>query len=330
MPIADAPGTRAPDEDPWLVSMLVDAWKKQDDEKEALQTHGRPVDAPYFASDAGKPCSRELYYALSGVEREPMDLPGLWKMGLGKGVHKTLEELPLPEGWFPEVRFDLGPIGIPGRGRADLAVTENEYNDAAFTRGERGWQFDGDPIKPHGVHTVVDYMTQNGFGYKIAVDRFKGGPEGPKLGKLIQTALAVIRMNAEQGVVAHFAMEVLGPDFAKGRIGSEDLRRFCAQWSITRSECEDLVDKEKVRVQRILAARDAKTLPVRTLRLPNVPSDAVVVDPAHSRWEVRRRKPGTNEVVVTQAGTTWCCSYCPYQGKCVEDGPGGAHEGETF
>lgn len=325
LPPADLPGTRAPDRDPWLISALLRAWKAERDAEEAEQTHDRPPEAPYFASDAGTPCTRALYYSLSGVEREPMDLPTEWKLNLGRGVHKTLENLPLPAGWFPEVRFDLGPIGIPGRGRADLVLYDH-IDDAPVTLGDRGWELSPDTGDSAGAHTVVDYMTQNGFGYKIAAIPFKGGPEGPKLGKIIQVALAVVRFNAEQGIVAHFAMENIGPDFKS--IPPDDLLRCAAQWTITREECDEFVDAERARVQRVLAAREAKVLPVRTLRLPNVPPNAQVVDPERGAWEVRRRVK--DEVRVVQAGTSWACGYCAHKEKCIIDGPGGSDEEGTF
>jgi len=320
LPPAAAPGTFPPDADPWFLEELIGRWKVS---VERTERHERPVEAPYFASDAGLPCLRQLHYALADVPRDPMPLPQLWKVNLGTMVHAALEMLPLPENWYPEVRFDLTPIGIPGRGRADLVIFAPNVRAADHIEiTERGptWKGTGE------VRTVVDYMTQNGFGYKLAATSFKGGPGGPSLGKMTQVALAVELMGAHEGIVAHLAMEVLGPDFGAGRIGPDDLIRFASQWTVSRDDCAELVRHERARVSKIMAARKRKVLPVRALTLADTPPNAVVVDPSSPRWEERDAQGR----VLQSGSASWPCNYCGWRDKCLADGDGGDGESVDF
>ena len=321
---ADSDGTWPPDADPWVLDTLIGTWKAS---VERHDRHDRPVDAPYFASDSGLVCLRQLYYAMNDTPRDPMPLPQLWKVNLGTMVHQALEDLTLPENWASEVRFDLTPIGIPGRGRADLVV---------FAAGERA----ADHVKVEAdangrkrstwlgtgeVYAVVDYMTQNGYGYKLAVTNFKGGPNGPSTGKVTQAALAAELMDADFAIVAHLAMEVLGPTFSAGRIDQADLIRFAAQWSVGREQIAALVAAERARVRRAIACRDAKVLPVRELTT-GYPDGAIVADPEQARWEKRNAEG----MVVRAGGCSWPCDYCGWRDKCVSDGDGDMPEGGEF
>lgn len=317
---AELAGVWPPDADPWVLDTLIGAWKASVERREH---HPRPADAPYFASDSGMTCARQLHYAFTDAPRDPMPLPQLWKVNLGTMVHAALEALPIPETWAPEVRFDLTPIGIPGRGRADLVVFAGPAADHVTVEvdpatGARRTTWNG----TGEVRAVVDYMTQNGYGYKLAATSFKGGPFGPSAGKMTQAALGAVAMNADEAVVAHLAMEVLGPDFGKGRVGPDDLVRFASQWSIGRERAVELVDRERVRVRRAIAVRDAGVLPIRSLG-GDMPDGAVVADPLGPRWEVRNR-----DGKVVQAGKAWPCDYCGWRDRCVTDGPGDPEGGE--
>lgn len=318
LPPAAASGPRPPDTDPWFLRELVGAWERSRDEAEATEIHDRPHEAPYFASDAGSPCLRDLYYRLCGVEGEEFDTPTKWKLDLGRMVHKQMESFVLPPLWLPEVRFDLTPFDIPGRGRADVVIFEEGENplDHVIVT-DRGYTWNG----TGRIYAVVDYMTQNGYSYKKAAVSFQGGPHGPSFGKEVQVAITVALMKARYGVVANLAMEVLGPQFASKTIATDDLIRFAAQWTLTADDCDELAGRERTRVAKALAARKAGVLPPRELRLPGVPDNAIVSDPETGRWEVRR------DGRVQQFGNAWPCDYCSRRAKCLVDGDGEIEDG---
>lgn len=284
-------GTRPPDHDPWFLKELLAGWRDHIHEND--EPHDREPDAPYFASDAGSRCLRQLYYKMSGAPRPEMDLPTEWKLSLGTMVHAQLEQVIIArfKEWSSEHRFRLEPIGIPGRGKADVIVPS-----------------------PLGK-VVVDFQTQNGFGYKMAATTFKGGPNGPMLGKEIQVALAVVALDADFGIVANLALEVLGPAFAPN-LPADDILRMAAQWTISRERCDALVRTEVRRVELSMAAMKGGYLPVRQLSLPNVPKNAVIVDPDKGRWNVAEGDK------VLQFGTAWPCDYCDFRELCKADGPG--------
>lgn len=325
LPPATREGTRPPDTEPWFLETLVGAWSAARDAAEANETHDRPVDAPYFASDAGSPCLRDLYYRMSGVEGDGFSLPTRWKLDLGRMVHAQLESFPLPELWVPEVRFNLTPFGIPGRGRADVVIFEEGENPADHIEVTNSLVLDGDIARQEQrrtwkgtgrVYAVVDYMTQNGYSYKKAAVDFQGGPNGPSFGKEVQVAVTVALMGARYGVVANLAMEVLGPDFGVRTIGPDDLIRFAAQWTLTSDECAALAEAERVRVAKALAARKAGVLPPREIRDRSIPLGAVVTDPESGAWTI------SHGGRVQQAGKTFWCSYCSRKTKCLTDGDG--------
>ncbi len=306
LPHASRPGTEPPDSDPWFLRELFTMWRANEDALDAEDVHEREPDAPYYASDSGKRCTRALYYAFNGVEGEDIPLPQLWKIKLGVMVHRALELLVAGHPtWVPEVRYRLEPVGIAGRGRADLVL----YDTTA-------------EVPDRKVRAVLDYQCVGGYPFKLASTTFNGGPRGPMLGKKIQTALGVVAMDAEEGIVVNIALENLGADFAKRELTPDALERFCTQWTMTRDYCEALVKHEKHRVDRAMEFYRAKQLPLRSISIPDAPDSAVITDPTDSTWQVQ----GLNGTIL-KYGKTWLCNYCSFRPKCLEDGPGELPDG---
>lgn len=284
------PGAVMPDRDPAFLTELVTWWQASIEREDKT----RVPTAPYWASDAGSRCLRQLQYAFDEVPRDPMPLSSEWRLNLGTMVHKFLEDAVVEHPrWLTEQRVDLRPAGLPGHGRADILITREDGS----------------------IEGVVDYKTASGFPFKLATTSFKGGPKGPSLGAMTQVACQVVALDAEYGIVVNLAMEVLGPDFATGRVS--ELDRFAAQWTMPRALCDALAWREARRVARVQAAREARLLITREISLPDVPEGAAITDPARKRWELRDANGN-----VQQFGSAWPCDYCSYRTRCITDGDG--------
>lgn len=254
-----------------------------------------PEAGPYRASWAGKRCDRALWYALRG--EKPSDPPGqadAWRFGLGTTVHEMLQRIAadLFPGAQVEPEIDLNPIGVPGSAHADLII---DYE---------------------GKKLLVEIKSINGFGFKRSATRFKGPPEGPRTGHVLQAALAAKAAGCDGIVIAYLSLENVSPNLARDYSDTE-AGRFAAEWHYTVAELEPLIATEVERINSLVKAVDASKPVPRRLVDPEFPQYTKITDPDHGLW-VAVESPGSRTIVDT--GDTWFCNYCDHKQKCIDDG----------
>lgn len=294
------PSKRWPDADPVEAKAVTDLLFASMPERDPNK---RPdPETPYWASMAGQRCSRQLHYQFTNAPQAPRSKTSEYRMWLGTMVHQAFEKaIEGDDRFVGEQRIILTEsCGIPGTGRADLSVRNPEGSARPYAK-------------------VIDYKTAGGFPFKLAATTFKGGPNGPSFGAEVQTALAVVALDADAGAVMNLALETLSPEF--GTSSMDDIGRFAAQWTFDRARADALVAGERNRVLPVLTATRAGLLPHRELSLPGVPTGATVVDTAKGLWVTT-----TADGNVTATGKAWPCNYCDYRDQCEKEGPGTAPE----
>lgn len=253
-------------------------------------------------SDAGK-CARALSLGLSGFPAEPIDPAGLHVFAMGEALHEKVQQA-----WHQlygddvacevKVRVD----GLDASGHTDAVFTKVEYADGGH---------DSDAGDVYSVHRITyELKTIGGFGYKLAVGD-RGPAEGPRHSALVQGALNAYADDADELVIGLLATEAISKGQA-ARKGIDDLRRFVAEWTYTREQYEPIAKVEVARMQRILDLHDDGQLAPCAIPDPDVPDDALIVDPASGRWEVRQDES------VVDTGSTWMCGYCAFQPVCAD------------
>lgn len=235
----------------------------------------------------------------------PPTIADSWRMGLGTIVHDRLEQ-PIKRA-FPgaevETTIDLSP-SIDGSAHIDLVVTLPVIDDGTDTGGAG---------KPYVI--VVELKTINGFGFKSTTTSFKNGPEGPRLGHVLQGAVMAKVRDADELVVGYLSTELLSPAEAK-RQGVDEVGRFAAEWTFTRDEYMVYADAEAKRVTKLLSIMDEAGRPDAVPRqIPELPAKARIVNPLNGMWTVEDE---TGSIV--DSGTTWNCDYCRWRDRCVADG----------
>jgi hypothetical protein len=277
-----------PDTDPRFVQVLAEGWAELDGGPKPRAFE----DTRFRHSDAGK-CARAIAYAALDVpDTDPMDLSGFWATGLGTIVH---------EAWQTQL--------------------QRRYPDAEIEPKVRVGQGSGhiDAVIRHdnGPTVAVELKTVGGFAYKMAVGE-RGAPKGPKHEHIVQAALNGLAVDADEVVIAYLSKESISVN-AAARKGIGELARFCAEWTITREVFEPIATAELARVDGILALLDEDTLPARKIPDPELPTGAVITDPATGQW----RQYGA-EGEVLDAGSWWACGYCRWQTVCAGTEPGGS------
>jgi hypothetical protein len=288
-----------PDRSPMIVPIVAQRWYDtylaDGNDTKAHALPGRR----FRASWAGKRCDRSLQYALQGVPASnPPSLADHWRFGIGTMVHEIVQTT-LP-GAFPnsdiELPVDLRPIGIDGSASTDIVL----YTDESKTQAK----------------LVVELKSINGFGFKNAATTFKGPPEGPKYGHIVQGALAAAALNATDGLrIGYLSLENLSPNMAT--YADNEAGRFCAEWHFPLTYCKQIARQEAVRISRVTAYVDLDGLSERALHDPSIPDGAVITDPKRGMW---------SQVISDQihdAGSVWFCGYCDHRDRCIDDGPGG-------
>lgn len=269
-------------------------------------TRAKAIPGTMFrASWAGARCDRALYYRMSDTpESEPLTIADAWRFNLGNAVHLYLQEM-LPT-LFPhsdvEVPVDLRPLGVDGSATVDIVT----YTDDSRS----------------SVDAVVEIKSINGFGFKKCATNFRGPATGPKHNAVVQGSLAAAALQARRLIVVYVSLENLSPNQALTYLNvDDDIGKFAAEWHYTADEVAALAAAEVARVNRVaryLTHADG-VLPPRALHDPEVPTGAIITDPAHQSgaWQV------TDATSVIDAGTTWHCGYCNFRSRCLTDGPGG-------
>lgn len=250
-----------------------------------------PEAGPYRASYASTRCDRALWYKLNGVEvSNAMTVADAWRFGLGQIVHDQIQ--PIIDELFEgksEVDVDLRVIGLPGSAHADTIMV-----------------YDGHP-------TLVEYKTIGGFQFKMMATTFKGKPQGPRFGAVLQAAMVAKAAGVERIVIAYLALENMSPGMGQSFDNGSDAGRFCAEWHYTVAELDQQIEFEVERVADVLAQPVA---PPRRIHDPEYPVGAEIRSPLKDRapWVV------AEEGVVLDSGTTWFCGYCDFRDKCIADG----------
>lgn len=294
LPLAERSEGTPPNDGNLIAEQLALAWFAEY-RKDGLDKARAIPELPYRASYASKRCDRQLWYAMADVpESEPLTITSAWSMGLGTMVHDRLQQVLatiLPEAEC-EPDIDLRVIGIPGSGHADVVLRDYD--------------------------TLVEIKTTGGFAFKMMATSFKGAPEGPRFGYLLQAGMMAKALGVSNVVIAVLSLESVSPQLAEAYATTE-AGRFAAEWSYTVDELDDVIEHEVERVNRIVDNIKNLVRPNRVLDDPEYPDGAIVTDPLAKRapWVV-----ADDDGHVVDAGQYWGCAYCPWQSRCAEDGLG--------
>lgn len=273
---------------------LAEAWFKDHQQSGEMEYAPAMPERPYRASFASKRCLRALQYAMAKMpETEPITITSAWTMGLGNMVHDRLQNV-ITETFDAEAEtvVDLAKIGINGSGHADLVITHN-----------------GEPV-------LVELKTTGGFAFKAMASSYKGKPEGPRFGYIVQAAVLAAGLGIDKIVIALLALEPLSKSMAKSYADTE-ADRFAAEWHYTLDELMPYVEHEAARVKLVEDAIEQRVLVRRLLDDPMYPVGAEVVDPRddYAPWQITNA-----EGSIVDTGTYWGCGYCQWRSRCDQDG----------
>lgn len=168
-----------------------------------------------------------------------------------------------------------------------------------------------------GQKVCWELKTLGGFAHKMAVGE-RGAPQGPKHAHKVQGALNALALDADLLVITYMTWEAISVQAAAKKKISEE-GRIAAQWTFERDEWEPLAREEVERVTGILNLVDDGTLPARKIPDPELPSRAVITNPATGQWAVTSIDPENPDVTqIEDVGSFWACAYCRWQDKCAE------------
>jgi hypothetical protein len=258
-------------------------------------------------SDAGI-CARQLGYKATvhgrghgrakGVHFPNEDAAqGIWTTNIGSIIHEHWQRAFFWQmGNNPDrVKFEVKGL-IHG---SDAQPLMSGHADAiVYEQGEH-------------VEASVEVKSRNGTRYRRAVSK-----EGPSYESILQGGLNAMA-NMKEGdqpdvVVVYLSLENTTPGTA-AKDGVPQNRRVVAQWTFPFEEWAPLVAAEVDRIDGINKLIKKGFLPERIIPDPSIPGRAVIDNPKTGHWSVEGWKKG---------GTTWQCRFCPFQQRCIEDGPG--------
>jgi hypothetical protein len=265
---------------------------------EARRHQSSPADGARMRHSNAAKCSRALSFQLAGFVAEPIDAAGLHVMSEGQLLHEQVQQA-LVDAYRDNCEVEVVCF-IP---EADSAG----HIDAVIWTSPPTCQCpDMCECTPHKV--ALELKTVGGFAFKSAIGE-RGPAEGPRHAAVVQGALNAYACNADELVIAYLATEAISKQ-AASRKGFGELARFMAEWKYDPEEFVPLAEEEIDRFDLALEMVDNGRLMDTYIPDPNIPDEALIVDPSAGRWEVR-----TDEGV-QDAGTTWHCIYCPYQRAC--------------
>lgn len=275
-----------PDAEPRFIQCLVEAWAQDHDENKPTA-----MGTKFRHSDAGG-CGRAITLTAAGIPAsDPMDLSGVWNVGLGQRLHDLWQIVLMIQYPDAEVEVKVRTQGADGSGHIDAVIVHE------------------------GKTIAYELKSIGGWGYKAAIGLAKGGAEGPKTSHLLQASLNGLGVDADEVVIGYLSKEAVSIGIAESKRLSE-LERFCAEWTFTREQYEPLAVAEAERIAGLLALVEDGTLGRR-----NVPHDmdraAEIVEPATGAW-VNEHPDGT----IVGTGKQWTCGYCKFQTLCVRTEPG--------
>lgn len=277
-----------PDRDNWFIEPVVAGWWEEYVGGGNMQKDFALPGSRFRASWAGD-CSRSLAYHLAGVEEtDPPTVADAWRFNIGTLLHEHVQAT--VERAFPGSSSEVKVrIGTDGSGHMDMLV-----------------------VKPDGKRVSVEIKTVNGFGFKKMV-----GEEGPRIKYVMQGALNAAAMDPipDELVIAVFSLECMSPGEARKHGLNDEYRRFAGQWTFDQETFLPIAERERNRVEAIMAKVDAEgpTSVRRIIPDPSLPRH-VVINPDKGLLELRDAR---GEAV--GLGHTWHCGYCPFQTQCCED-----------
>lgn len=312
--ISDVPrrgsdGGWPPDENPDIAGPLLDAWYAQYLEDEVVRDgDARAVPGTWMRASWAGGCTHDLAQKLAGLPpTNPPTFADSWNMWLGVLIHEAMQKVVAKA--FPDAQAEVKcELDVDGSAHIDIELTDHD-----------------------GRLTVVEMKSIGGFGFKMQATSFKGAPEGPKNGHVLQAALSAKVRNADRLVVIYLAKELISKNQASSMNLSE-LGRFVAQFSMEREEFLPLAEQENKRVEWVMgrlrtddgARLEGDELLTQVEAMPRlITTDegdiAHVTNPRTGLFEVRA------EGEILQSGTTWMCNYCWNRDRCVAflEGEGG-------
>lgn len=298
LPQASRDAGSPPTSKPEFVDAVANAWYQQYLESGAA-FRSKSIELPYRGSFAGFRCDRQLYYAMTNTERALPSIADAYRMSLGTLVHSGLEpaiKAAMPNAEF-EVEVDLRTIGVDGSAHADIVTYHKDGRCDA----------------------VVEVKTVNGFGFKTMASDFKGPPEGPRSGHVLQAALSAMALGADRVVVSYLSMESMSPSLSKYVEG--DIGRFAAEWHFNREEYEAIARPEIERINRVMRYvveynGNEPIVPSPFIDDDKIPFGAYISDPARGMWVVN---DNTDPNIIIDTGKVWFCDYCDWREKCQQD-----------
>jgi hypothetical protein len=285
-----------PDNPPEITPLLIEHWNALD-----AQDRNREMahpDARIRHSWAGA-CSRAMAYNIKGEEpSNPLTTVDYYRFALGKMVH---------EFWQPLALDALAAAGWTDI-EAEMTMTTTDPAGNIISAGH------GDlyAVSPEGIRTKFEVKSINGMGFKNILG-IGYGVAGPRYKDLLQGCVNADASGCEHLRMVYLSLELVSPAIAR-KNNLSDLLRFCAEWTFTKEQWLPLAEAERGRWDSILSLIDADELPARVIPDPEIPADAVIVDPKSGRWDVLNP-----EGYVTNSGRTWHCDYCSFRHKCQTD-----------
>lgn len=261
------------------VPLLTHLWlEDQMAENQAKGKKPQAFDTPFRYSDSGK-CARAMAYSSLGYEGEPFDAAGTLVTGIGTYIHELVQEAIAKR--YPDAKFEIPTQTGMASGHCDGIIKTEEYG-----------------------RVLYELKTMNGTGYRRSVGLTtsgyaKNGPEGPRYGTLLQSALNAYANECDTIIVGHIALEAVSRGMAQ-RNGIDDWMRFVSEFVIPKEVWEPMAASEVARQFWIVESIDAGRLPERV---------AVGDD-------------GEDQELYPESDKFWQCGYCSYRDQCVSDGPG--------
>jgi hypothetical protein len=249
-------------------------------------------------------CARALRYEIDGVPASnPPDVASQWTFRLGHLVHDEIQGA-LVE-MFPDCAIEVKYPNPEVDGSFTLDA-EIRWNDAPYS------EVDG-PGSDAPVH-VVEIKSINGFGFKKMIGT-RGKAEGPRHSALLQLAL---NANATPGCTGGWLIYASLENISVGEAERNELSvldRFLKVTWYPIDQLTPLAVLEEKRMRQVLDEADAGTKTARVIPDPDIPPDAVVIDPTKGTYAVLDANGG-----ILDTGSTWQCDYCNFRTTCIEDG----------
>ena len=294
-----------PDDEPRFVQVLAESWADAHDD-------GKPtaLGTSFRHSDAGA-CGRAISLTAAGIPAsDPMDLAGVWNVGLGHRLHDAWQAALIDRHPGAEVEVKVATPGVDGSGHIDAIIRVTDFDGVPPDT----------PLPPDEIagrtRTIAyELKTIGGYGYKAAIGVARKGAdaEGPKTAHILQAALNGLAADADEVVIGYLSKECVSVKVAES-YRLPEAERFMAEWTIAREVYEPLALKEAERVAGLLALVEDGVLGRRTVPYEMEPA-AEITEPATGGWTIE--KDGETQGV----GSYWGCDYCRYQSLCTLTGP---------